>query len=79
MDDLQLRRYGPHTEQDQVNRGVVPVRRCSSRQRTAGCSGRCEHVHCRGEKPKICHAAILIPSRAVSEENVAGNLHRLAD
>lgn len=31
-----------HTEQDQVNRQVLPVRRCSSRLGTVGYSGRCE-------------------------------------
>ena len=69
-----------HTEQDQVNREVVPVRRCSSRPGTAGCSGRCEQVHCRGEAATICPATVtLVTSRALSEAKAAGSLCRLAD
>ena len=68
-----------HTEQDQVNREVVPVRRCSSWPGTAGCSGRCEQVHCRGEAATICPAATLLSSRALSEAKAAGSLCRLAD
>ena len=40
MIPLSLGKEKSHTEQDQVNREVVPVRRCSSRPGTAGCSGR---------------------------------------
>ena len=62
-----------------MNREVVPVRRCSSRPGTAGCSGRCEQVHCRGEAATICPATTLVSSRALSEANAAGSLCRLAD
>lgn len=50
-----------HTEQDHVNREVVPVRRCSSQPGTAGCSGCCEPVHCRGETATTlsCHNFLL--------------------
>ena len=68
-----------HTEQDHVNREVVPVRRGSSRPGTAGCSGRCEQVHCRGEAAMIYPATSRVTSRALSEANAAGSLRRFAD
>ena len=68
-----------HTEQDQVNREVVPVRRFSSQPGTAGCSERCEQVHCHGEAAMICPATTLVSSCALSEAKAAGSLCRLAD
>ena len=67
-----------NTEQDQVNREVVPVRLCSSPPGTAGCAGRCEQGHCRGEAAMICPATTLVSSRALSEANTTGSLCRLA-
>ena len=43
-------------EQDQVNRQVVPVWRCSAWPGTAGCSGHCEQVH---EAALICLALLV--------------------
>ena len=55
------------TEQDQVNREVVPVRQCSSQPGTAGCSGQCEQVHCRGEAATFCPAITVVSYRALSK------------
>ena len=68
-----------HTEQDQVNREVVPARWCSSQPGTAGCSERCEQVHCHGEAAMICPATTLVSSCALSEAKAAGSPCRLAD
>ena len=57
-----------------MNREVVPVRRCSSPPGTAGCSGHCELVHCRGEAATICPATTLVSSRALSETKAAGSV-----
>ena len=51
-----------HTEQDQVNREVVAVQRCSSQPGTAGCSGCCQQGHCCGEAATICPATTLVLS-----------------
>ena len=68
-----------HTEQGQANREVVPARQFSFRPRTAGGSGHCEQVHCRGEAATICLATALVSSRALSKANAAGVVCRLAD
>lgn len=57
---------------DQLNREVVPIRRCSPWSGTAGCSGRCVQSHCRVEAAMICPATSLVPS-------LAGPLCRLVD
>lgn len=41
-----------HTEQDQANREIVPVRRRSSWPGTDGCSGRCQQLHCYATKAR---------------------------
>lgn len=61
-----------------MNREVIPVRRCSSRSGTAGCSGRYELVHCVGEVATICFVTNLISSRTLGEGNAAGYICRLA-
>ena len=45
----------------------------------AGCSGRCEQVHCRGEAATVCPATTLVSSHALNEAKAAGSLCRLAD
>ena len=67
-----------HAEQDQVNREFFPIWQCSSRPGTAGCSGHCQQVLCRGEAVGICPATTLVSSRALSEAKAAGSLCRLA-
>ena len=78
MIPLSLGKRKSHTEQDQVNRKIVPVRRCSSQPGTAGCAGRFEQGHCCGEAATICPATTLVSSRALSEANITGSLCRLA-
>ena len=78
-DPLEFGKEKSHTEQDQVNREVVPVRPCSSQPGTAECSGHCEQVHCRGEAATICPAATLVSSHTLSEAKAAGSLCSLAD
>ena len=67
-----------HTEQGQVNRDIIPARQCTSRPRTAGCSGHCKQVHWRGETATICPVKTLVSSRALSEANATRSLRRLA-
>ena len=56
-----------HTEQDQVNMGVVPVQQCSSQPGTVRCLGHCEQVHCLHEAATIFSVTTLISSPTLSE------------
>ena len=68
-----------HTEPGRVSREVAPAWQCSSRPRTAGCSGRCELVRCHGEAATSCPATTLASFWALNKANTAGSLCRHAD
>ena len=55
------------------------LNKCSSRPRTAGCSGHCEQVDCHGETVTIRPATTLLFSCALSNRSAAGSLCRIAD
>lgn len=72
--------FGKRRKSDEnlVNRELVPIQRGSSRPLTAACSGRCEQKHFCGEAAMICPATTLAYSRTLSKSNATGSLYRLA-
>ena len=65
--------------QDQMNREVISVWRCSSRPESVGCSGRCKQVHSRGEAAMFCPATTHVSSHTLSKAYAEGSPCRLAE